>query len=276
MDSSLRAARSVPGGREADVAPVRQRDLLPTKAQIEAISSVPDLEAMRDEIDRRIARIETDLDFRDDTAEWEARALSALSIHRYTANLISRRVKVLQRNKTSPFAPVAAVAVSVRERTECNPLSWKLINDDLDLAADDTADGLEAALRTLSDAMLALEGDRADEISRFAQGSRDEAWLVEANYALRRARERRHTLGLKKAAIRRAAKDAAQELRDRGRAQAFVDEARDFLPRDTFLTLWDRVERKLSAPPETRTAGYEAPTGRSEPKDAPDIQGEGT
>ena len=271
MSSSLQAhAPSVPGCgvafTVADRQPARVREPLPTKQQIEAISDADALEAIRDEIDRRIARIEADLDFRDGTVEWEGRAISALAVHRYTVNLISRRLKVVRTGKgPSPFAGLRGVKTVERERVECHELSWWLIDGDIEGPEPETLAECEEAIDKLTAALVALEADRADEISRFDPAARDEAWMAEANAGLKRGKAVRQPLFARRGHFRRAEKEAAQATRDLGRDRAFVEEARDFLPRDTFLTLWDRVDRRLAAQPETPIPGDEGSQSRSAP-----------
>lgn len=223
-----------------------EKDRLPTRQQIDAIADITALEDMHEEIDRRCTRIETDLDFRDGTDDWENRAVAALAMHRHTRHLILRRIAALRKGSGSPFASAANVKTTVRERTECHPLSWKLMDGEIALPEVSDKGAVEVAIAELTEAIDALEGDRVDEVTNFAQGSRDETWLSAAAFALKRAKAFRHELTLKLATFRRAEKLEARRVYDRERERMFVEEAKAVLPRETFLMLWDRTDRRFA------------------------------
>lgn len=209
-----------------------KNERLPNRAQINQITDLQALEDMKDEVDRRIARIETDLDYRDDTEEWEGRALSALSVHRYVSTALHRRIEKLQ-DKTPK---------GKQKREECLPKTWQLIDGEYDYEDGKTKDELEAALKRIDEAMEALEIDRADETSK-SEKSRDLVWIVQANSALKRVRGIRHNLSLKLSAINRAEKEAKRIEIDSSRERMFIASCKELLPQETFQMIWNRVDR---------------------------------
>lgn len=219
---------------------------LPTRAQIEAISTRADLEAIRDEIDRRIAKIETDLEFSDRDEEWAFRARNALSLHRYTLTLCNRRLKAIGGGVFIGAMKAKAVA---RERTDCHDLTWDLLDGHtVDLTTLTTAEGAQAAYDDLTRYIDAAEADRADEVARFVPMVRDEGWMAEVNAAIKAAKATRYQIGLIIANYRQQAKQerrlaiiAAANERQVIEARQFVDMAREMLSRETYLSIWDRV-----------------------------------
>jgi hypothetical protein len=225
---------------------VKEREPLPSREQIQAITDRAALEALRDEVDRRVAKIETDLDFLDGDDDWERRARNALALHRYTSGIINRQLRRI--SPESPFRALAGVKTVTRERTDCHELSWELLDaDPIDVEALTSPAAVAAALHRLNQQVAALEADRADEIARFEPAARDEGWLAEANAALQNAKQARHRLVLREGEFRRAEKQALQRERASDRAQVFIDCARETLPQDVYLMLWDRVDRTIAA-----------------------------
>ena len=214
----------------------REREPLPKKDQIESINDLETLEAMKDEIDRRIARIETDLDFHDGTDDWEVRARGALSIHRYTEKIISRRIAALKQ-KDAP----SKKAAKKRERLSCQDLTWRLMDGELDHLDGETVEEIEKVIDLLSEAIASLEMDQLDERSNTPR--QDINWLMEAGLVLRSAKKKRHDLTLKAASIKREVKEAKRLAAEAVRERMFIEECRKMLPRETYLLLWDRVDR---------------------------------
>lgn len=217
---------------------IRKGEKLPTREQINQISDIQALEDMRDDVERRMFQIESDLDFRDGTEEWEGRALGALSIHRYTAKVISRRIDALSKPK-----PIAIDVAKKAERENCLPLTWMAIDGEFD---DDNQteilEEIDERLTTLQDAIESIEIDKADELSK-KESARDLKWIAQANAALRRVRTSRHQLSIKKAAIIREEKERVRVSGERTRERLFISACREILPRETYLMLWDRADR---------------------------------
>lgn len=219
---------------------IRKGEKLPTREQINQISDIQALEDMREDVERRIFQIESDLDFRDGTEEWEGRALGALSIHRYTAKAISRRIDNLSKPR-----PAVKDSPKKLERENCLPLTWMAIDGEFDSYDPSGLDEINQHLVTLQDAIESVEIDKADELSK-KESVRDLKWIAQANAALRRIRSSRHQLSIKRAAILREEKDRARASGERTRERLFISACREILPRETYLILWDRVDR-LSA-----------------------------
>lgn len=215
----------------------RQRERLPDKAQINAIADINALELLKEDIQKRIARIETDLDFRDATADWEERAIKALSIHRYTERVVSSRIEKLkgkQEAKASGTRP---------ERTECHELTWKLLDGEFDNPEAESLEDIENEISVLDEAMEAAEIDKADELSKH-EFRRDIVWITQINLALKKGKATKHQLTLKRSALKRADKEARLAQKEALRERMFIDACREMLPRETYAALWDRVDRK--------------------------------
>lgn len=215
---------------------VRKHEKLPTRAQINQINDIQALEDIKDDVERRIAKIETDLDFRDDTEEWEGRAIGALSVHRYTAKTLERRIERLSALPSESQKRV--------ERTTCLPLTWMVMDGEFDDEDADTVSLIEASIARVQEAIESVECDRAEELAK-RENVRDLVWLAQSNASLRRVRSVRHALSIKKAALLRAEKDRIRLAGESTRERLFVAACREMLPRETYLMLWNRVDRQF-------------------------------
>lgn len=214
----------------------RQRERLPDKAQINAIADIEALELLKEDIQKRIARIETDLDFRNDTADWEERAIKALSIHRYTERVVSTRIEKLKGKQE------VRESGGRQERTECHELTWILLEGKFDESWAETLEKIEEDIKVLDEAMHAAEIDKVDELSKH-ELRRDIIWITQINLALKKAKATKHQLTLKRSAITRAEKEVKLAEKEAVRERMFIDACREILPRETYLALWDRVDR---------------------------------
>lgn len=241
-----------------------RRHPLPTRAQIEAITTAATLDDIRDEIGRVIAKIETDLEYGDGDDEWAARARSALAVHRHTNKLIGHRLQALRTRATpSPFHAVAAVKTSRRSRSDCNPIGLELMEGELpDPAALATVAAVDEASKWLVERIEALTCDREDEVMNYDAVARDEAFMMRSNSTLRRAGACRMALLTRGAELRKAEKTKVQARLDATRPQMFVDCAREVLDRETFLAIWQAVDRRAPAGDgDTSSSIAEGPTG---------------
>lgn len=214
----------------------RQRDRLPSKAQINAISDIESLENLKEDIERRIVRIETDLDFRDATEEWEGRAISALSVHRYTAKAIEKRINGLRKS--------SGKISMTQERVDCHDLTWEIIDSVYDNLNPETVSEIDEVIEAIDSAMDALEADKADEMTK-AEPFRDLVWIAKASSAAKRVKGVRHNLMTKKNLINKAMKEKERLAREEVRERMFIDACREMLSKETYAALWDRVDRQL-------------------------------
>ena len=219
----------------------REREPLPKKDQINAISDIEALEGLKEEIERRIIRIETDLDFHDGTSDWEARARGALSIHRYTEKLIGKRINVLK-HQMGRANEKFTIEKPRRKRERCHDLTWMALDGELDELDGETPERIAEHVETLSGALDAIRADELDERAR-SPVDQDPAFLAEASASTRKIKKKRHELTIKAAAIRREAKEADRLKNEAKRERMFIDECRRFLPRETYSLIWDRVDR---------------------------------
>ncbi len=208
-------------------------DALPTREQIAAETDSAVLDGWMDQIARAIAKIETDLEFRDDTDDWERRAINALAFHKYLAGRIERRLKALE-----------GTAAAIEPRwIERNPLTQAALDGEI-------PDTLEGIVRTIE----AVEADRIDEIARSQVGARDDAWLASVAVTLKRLKAARHELMIRQAEDRRAAKIEALRKREEVRERRFIEAARDVLPPEAYRAIWDRVDRQIAEQSDERIA----------------------
>jgi hypothetical protein len=218
----------------------QDREPLPTAEQIKAIDDVGALEGMREELERRIVRMRTDLEFRVDDDDWAPRARAALSLHSYAARRIDRRLAAL-RSK----APKGAKAK--RPEGECNPLTLEALAKPpaIVVSALTTTQEIDDHLATLAAQVNAVEVDRTDEISLRA-GERDEAFLAATGGVLATMRLLRQQLQVRRGEISRAERKRmlVEEAASRNtREQLFIDAAREILDRATYVAIWDRVDQ---------------------------------
>lgn len=216
------------------------RERLPTKEQINCIDDVQALRDIQDEIEKRMSRISTDLEFRNGTDEWEGRAISALAFHRYLSGAVNKRIKALGQGEPTHKADDAPQRI----REDCSDLTWRLMDGEFDHLAEAKDEELDSAIQTLQEALDEAERDRADEIGRPVP-KQDQAWLAESKIALRDGRAIRHQLTLRKAAIARSEKEAARLALEATRERIFIQACRDVLPKQTYQLLWDRVDRVM-------------------------------
>ncbi len=125
---------------------------LPTRQEIDAMTDVAALESLDERVATEMAKIETDLEFRDGTDEWRARARSALTAHRICRDNVARRFRQLRPKK----APVVEDPTTKLERARLN------------LERQASAEAAAKARR----AVKIDAGKRAVEIQRIAQQKR--------------------------------------------------------------------------------------------------------
>lgn len=239
--------RVQPASADPHAAP--ERDQLPTRQQLALVTDAAALADIRDNIDRAVARIETDLEFADRDDAWAERARNALYMHRYTLRLVERRERDL-RQAAKPAGHSTqkpkAQPTGHRSRENCDRLSLELL-DGWTIGAGDcgTLEDVTAGLAGYDARIHALQMDRADENDR-PNAAKDHAWLQRAKAALRRAGAERHALSLRDSDLRREALKASLPVRgparEQSREQLFIDAAREALDRPTYLALWDRVD----------------------------------
>lgn len=207
---------------------------LPTREQIQALTDIDSLYALKDEIDRASRKIETDLEFIVDDPEWASRARGALSIHRFTSGLISHRLKILK--------PRAPGTVQTRAEYEIHPLTLEVLDKpiEIDIAAIQTQTEIDEKLLWLAERIDIVNADREEE-NLLPGDERDLDFIVVVNSALRTMRGLRQSLQSRRGEISRAQKVEQQKAMDTVRERLFIDAARDLLDRETYLRLWDRV-----------------------------------
>lgn len=81
---------------DKDDMPPRKRPSLPTREQIEAITDIPALVEIEQEVERRAEKITVDLEMQVGDDDWDARARSALTAHRICLKSIRKRLNRLR------------------------------------------------------------------------------------------------------------------------------------------------------------------------------------
>lgn len=71
---------------------------VPTREQIEALTDIPSIELLRDDIEVTCEKIKVDLEFRPGTEDWAAEARAALVIHQIGLKRLNARLLYLTRN----------------------------------------------------------------------------------------------------------------------------------------------------------------------------------
>jgi hypothetical protein len=215
------------------------RVILPTKAQICAIADLGALERLRDDVEQSIVKMETDLEFRAGDDSWITRATAALALHRYTERLVCRRISELKAATSK-----ASAGTCRRAGTENDPLTNEVLRTRPNIRPEDINDlpAADTAMEWLRLRIDAVTTDREDEIALPA-GERDEAFLAATGSLLRTMRGRRQAVQTKRGEISRSQKLAVQHARDGNRLQLFANAAREILPKETYMLLWDRVDR---------------------------------
>lgn len=209
---------------------------LPTAAQVNALTDVPTLRALCDDVERTVCQIEAQLEFDVGDDDWAMRASNALAIHRYTERVLKRRL-----HKLTHQVPERRRA-ALRGLEDIHPLTQQAIAAPavIDANALDTVEAVDAAMAQVVEILTAIEIDRGDEIAMVA-ADRDEGFLARTTAALRALRASRAALQTRRTALARAAKEAAHADRNADRRQRFIDAAKALLPRETYQALWDRV-----------------------------------
>lgn len=219
-----------------------RHDELPTREQINAVADKAALEDIRDDLDRAVAQIETQLEFGDGDDEWAHRARSALAFHKYTRGLIERRLMELRQAKKGAAFP--ADHGRARKRETMSEMSAALMaNPRLIIPEGSTIDEIAAFLDLMDLRRKALKADRDDEISFNSPAMRDEEWIRKANEALAQSASERTRIHGLWGALKREAKQSALKVFEERRERAFIDSARAVLPSETYRAIWDRVDR---------------------------------
>lgn len=89
---------------------------IPTKEQVQAIKDIPALQRLQDDIERSIAKIEVDLDFKEGDDEWHARARGALAVHQVGLNRIKQRIRQLTKKPDDKFDQFVEMKTAKTER----------------------------------------------------------------------------------------------------------------------------------------------------------------
>lgn len=209
---------------------------LPTPAQINAITDVDALRAIRDDVERTVVQIETQLEHDVGDDDWAMRAANALALFRYTDRVLGRRI-----HKLTDRAPEHR-GVSRRADEDIHPLTLRALQGPAAVDADRLGSiaEVEAAVADLVETINAVEADRADEIDRRAV-DRDEGFITRTNGALRSLKALRVRLQTRRSELTKAARDAAHAERNANRQQRFIDVAREVLPQETFQRIWNQV-----------------------------------
>lgn len=230
------------------------KTVLPTKEQIFALTDLPALYGLKDDVEKSIIQMEAQLEFLDGDGDdsWASRATNALALHRYVDRQLSQRIGMLK-----DATPKGAKAV--RPETDCDLLTVEVLarRPEINAATVETVQEVDAHLAWLTARINAVTADREDETA-MAAGDRDEGFLAATGNALRLMRGQRMALQTRRGEISKAEKLAALAIRDSRRERLFIDAAREVLDKDTFLRLWDRVDRMeaySSAPAPTEGVG---------------------
>jgi hypothetical protein len=219
-----------------------ERIELPTAAQVEAITDLNALIALRDEVDLVVTRIETTLqNTQDDVDGWRHRAIGALTAHRHASKLLWARIKTLRRQ--SGPKPIKGVA-HVRPAGDNDPLTNEVLarRPQIDPEGISTVVEIDRHVAWLAERIVAVENDRNDEIG-FPSGQRDEGFLAATNTLIRAMKSLRSALQVRRGVISRADRVAKTAEQNSGRERMFIDAARELLPRETYQAIWTRVER---------------------------------
>lgn len=221
------------------------REPLPTREQLAAISDAPALEGLLDEVGRRSAKIETDLEFwAEGDEDWAYRARNALALHRHTERLIERRLKALRprtpmaRPAAQPVPWRAGINRANRSHETVSPDAAALMDREFPATEAMDADTVQATEAALLRQIEALKTEREEEVLNHPDPvDRDEPWLIRSAAAIRRAGAYHQAVLARKRALNKAVKEANQARRDESFGQAFVEAARLVLDRDTFLRI---------------------------------------
>lgn len=222
-----------------------ERIELPTPAQIEAMTDLPSLRQLRDDVDQVVTHIETRIQHSvDDGTDWRTRALGALTKHRHVSKLLWARIKTLQRRQAAGAVKAAPMARAAADNSQ---LTNEVLANRPDIGVDaiQTVEAIDATLSWLGERIVAVENDRNDEIA-VPSPERDEGFMAATNTLLKSMRAQRSALQIRRGQISREARRAIAAERDSRRERMFVDAAREILPKATFEAIWARVDRQMA------------------------------
>lgn len=207
---------------------------LPTPKQIAALTDIPSLRDLCDDVERGVIQIETQLEFETGDEEWAKRAANALAAFRFAERALKRRLH----NLVGAQERQASGELARRPDEDIDPLTHEVLKDrpDWSVPAIQTVAEADDRMVWLVDRINAVRTDREDEIAQPAS-DRDEAFLAATGSLLR------HMNGLRSQVQNRRGELARSERQAHGRSRErmFIDAARGLLPGDTFAAIWDRV-----------------------------------
>lgn len=223
--------------------PVRIR--LPERKEVEAMTDIAKLEELLDEVEKAIAKMETDLDFAPEENEWFIRAKKALQRHRYTRGLLQRQLKALKRPEQTPKQGAGPVFQQARVRPISEAVT-ELLDEQYPTfdSTEDTVEAMADALDDLSALKRDVEQERDAEIVENAPAQRDEVWLYRVNAGLKRLGSERHKVAIRHAELLRIAKREQQGRRDMSTERLFIAVARETLPKALYESLWAEANRR--------------------------------
>ena len=228
-----------------DDRPRPTRIRLPERKDVAAMTDIAQLEELLDEVEKAIAKMETDLDFAPEENEWFIRAKKALQHHRYTRGLLQRQLKALQRPTQAPRAGPSTAFRQARVRALSEAVT-ELLDEQYPTfdGTEDTVEAMTDALNDLSALKRDVEQERDAEIVENAPAQRDEVWLYRVNAGLRRLGSERHKVAVRHAELLRIAKREQQERRDTSTERLFIAVAREALPKALYENLWAEANRR--------------------------------
>jgi hypothetical protein len=101
------------------------RERLPAREQIDAIQSISALDQLLEDVVEARMAIESQLEFSSRDAEWEGRALGALTAHRICEHNIRRKIARLSGRTTSNTEAEATKALTKAQNIQNNLLAQK-------------------------------------------------------------------------------------------------------------------------------------------------------
>jgi hypothetical protein len=212
---------------------------LPTRAQIDAITDLGALNALREDVEKAIDHIEAQLEFSTGDDEWARRATSALGLHRFVMRGLCRRIAQLtpRRDRIAPRRP----------RDACDPLTLEVLDLKqgvrVNPATLESIPAVERDIEWMTRRIDAMTNDRLDEIG-LPQADRDERFMAATDARLRQMRSLKSALTARLGQLRRQANAQRQAEQDRLRERQFIAAASDLLDRETYLKIWARVDQE--------------------------------
>lgn len=212
-----------------------------TKSMVEAASNLPELEQMHDEVQSTIVKITTQLEHDYGDQNWAQRAIDALAHHRNAARWIKRRIEAVKgETLPEPAAPRRRVRLESENSPTTNAALPRRTQYSTSTSGLETIEACDAFAAKVRQAIDEVCQDRADEVSR-PPSDRDHGFIAATTALIKAWNAQLQAVQTHSGTLRKELRLRQDQARGVVESARFVTRAREVLPQDVYLAIWEHV-----------------------------------